>query len=137
MDQPASDPTRSEYAISVTGELVAMGTQTLRRYHLRGLLEPARTERGTRRYSQADLTRLWRIGELLAAGLNLAGVGAVLELEAENAQLRAEKEDHPWLRTTPQPTQEIPETDLLKQHTPPAADQLSADFDSAPYRRAC
>jgi MerR family transcriptional regulator, heat shock protein HspR len=81
---------RGVYAISVAAELVGMGTQTLRLYEARGLVQPARTEGGTRRYSRYDLRRLHRIGELLAAGLNLAGVGMVLRLEDENRDLRAE-----------------------------------------------
>jgi len=77
--------------------------QNLRSYESRGLLEPDRTQGGTRRYSAADLARLRRIGELLAAGLNLAGIGMVLDLEAQNSELenqnselRAEKEATPW-----------------------------------------
>jgi MerR family transcriptional regulator, heat shock protein HspR len=81
---------RGVYAISVAAELVGVGTQTLRLYEARGLVQPARTEGGTRRYSMQDLSRLHRIGELLAAGLNLAGVGMVLQLEEENRDLRAE-----------------------------------------------
>jgi DNA-binding transcriptional MerR regulator len=88
------------YGISVAAELVGMGIQTLRLYEARGLLEPARTEGGTRRYSARDLDRLRRIGDLLAAGLNLAGVAMVLDLETENAQLRAEKRQQ-WLKTAP------------------------------------
>jgi DNA-binding transcriptional MerR regulator len=84
------DPTQGVYAISVAAELVGMGQQTLRLYERRGLLEPNRTAGGTRRYSEADLARLQRIGELLAAGLNLAGIALVLDLEAENAQLRTD-----------------------------------------------
>jgi DNA-binding transcriptional MerR regulator len=76
------------YSISVAAELVGSGVQNLRLYETRGLLKPARTEGGTRRYSADDLTRLRRIGELLEAGLNLAGIQMVLELEAENAALR-------------------------------------------------
>jgi DNA-binding transcriptional MerR regulator len=78
------------YAISVAAELVGMGQQTLRLYERRGLLEPDRTAGGTRRYSEADLARLQRIGQLLAAGLNLAGIALVLDLEAENARLRTD-----------------------------------------------
>ncbi|MDQ1731554.1 MAG: MerR family transcriptional regulator, heat shock protein HspR, partial [Pseudonocardiales bacterium] len=59
-------------------------------YEARGLVEPSRTEGGTRRYSAADLDRIRRIGELLGAGLNLAGVARVLDLETDNAQLRAD-----------------------------------------------
>jgi MerR family transcriptional regulator, heat shock protein HspR len=73
-------------------ELVGMGVQNLRAYEARGLLEPDRSAGGTRRYSADDLDRLRRIGDLLEAGLNLAGVAMVLALQDENAQLRTEKE---------------------------------------------
>jgi MerR family transcriptional regulator/heat shock protein HspR len=85
------DLDRGVYGISVAADLVDMGVQTLRLYEARGLLEPDRTEGGTRRYSANDLDRLRRIGELVDAGLNLAGVAMVLDLEAENADLRAKK----------------------------------------------
>ena len=93
MTEPRDDPTRGVYGISVAAELVGMGTQNLRLYERRGLLEPDRTDGGTRRYSTDDVDRLRRIGELLAAGLNLAGIAAVLELEEANAQLRTELDD--------------------------------------------
>ncbi|MDQ6658627.1 MAG: MerR family transcriptional regulator [Actinomycetota bacterium] len=89
MPRPADE--RGVYGISVAAELVGMGVQTLRLYEARGLLVPQRTEGGTRRYSSNDLDRLRRVGDLLADGLNLAGIGMVLHLEGENAQLRAEK----------------------------------------------
>src|SRR6476620_3103058 len=92
----APDGDRGVYGISVAADLVGMGVQNLRLYESRGLLEPERTDGGTRRYSANDLDRLRRIGELLGAGLNLAGVGMVLDLEQENARLRAEQEDPPW-----------------------------------------
>jgi DNA-binding transcriptional MerR regulator len=95
------DADRGVYGISVAAELVGMGVQTLRLYESRGLLEPERTDGGTRRYSENDLSRLRRIGQLLDAGLNLAGIGMVLDLETENAQLRAEREQTGWLRTAP------------------------------------
>jgi MerR family transcriptional regulator/heat shock protein HspR len=84
--QPDSD--RGVYGISVAAELVGTGVQNLRLYETRGLLEPARTDGGTRRYSADDLVRLRRISDLLAAGLNLAGIAMVLELEDENHELR-------------------------------------------------
>jgi len=77
------DSDRGVYGISVAAELVGMGVQTLRLYEARGLLEPERTDGGTRRYSADDLDRLRRIGHLLEAGLNLAGIGLVLDLEAQ------------------------------------------------------
>src|SRR5689334_3285459 len=94
VDQP--DAARGVYGISVAAELVGTGVQNLRAYEARGLLEPERTEGGTRRYSANDLDRLRRIGDLLEAGLNLAGIGMVLGLEEENARLRlARKGRHP------------------------------------------
>jgi MerR family transcriptional regulator/heat shock protein HspR len=62
----------------------------LRIYERKGLLDPARTAGGNRRYSEVDLERLRRIAELTDEGLNLAGVRRVLELEAEIARLEAE-----------------------------------------------
>lgn len=88
-DGPAgAEEDRALYAISVAAELVGMGVQRLRLYESRGLVEPARTDGGTRRYSERDLARLRRIGDLLDAGLNLAGVAVVLDLEQDNARLR-------------------------------------------------
>jgi len=78
------------FAISVAADMVAMEIQNLRVYERRGLVDPDRTAGGTRRYSQDDIERLLRIRGLLAAGLNLAGVARVLELEDEVARLRAE-----------------------------------------------
>ena len=66
-----------------------MEIQNLRVYERRGLLEPARSEGGTRLYSRADIETLHRIRDLLGEGLNLAGIARVLELEAEVARLRA------------------------------------------------
>ena len=77
------------YAISVVAQLVGTGQQNIRLYERRGLLAPGRTAGGTRQYSDADLVVLRRIGQLLAEGLNLAGVAKVMELEAANARLRA------------------------------------------------
>lgn len=84
------DPGRGVYAISVAAELVGMGSQTLRLYEQRGLLEPARSAGGTRLYSSEDLDRLRRIADLVATGLNLAGVAMVLDLQDTNTRLQAD-----------------------------------------------
>jgi len=81
---------RGLFGMSVAAELTGVHPQTLRGYEAKGLLEPQRTEGGTRRYSRQDLARVEKITVLLAAGLNLSGVLRVLELEAETADLRAE-----------------------------------------------
>lgn len=92
MTVPSPDRDRGVYGISVAADIVGMGVQTLRLYEARGLLEPDRTSGGTRRYSANDLDRLRRIGDLVEAGLNLAGISMVLGLEAENGRLRRENE---------------------------------------------
>ena len=83
---------RAVYVISVAAELAGVHPQTLRIYERKGLLDPARTVGGSRRYSDVDIAQLQRIQELTTAGLNLEGVKRVMELEAEVAALRAELE---------------------------------------------
>jgi MerR family transcriptional regulator/heat shock protein HspR len=89
-DESSSRSQRGVYGISVTSELAGVSPQTLRLYESRGLLTPARTEGGTRRYSNDDLDRLARITELLASGVNLAGVAQILGLEARNSTLQSD-----------------------------------------------
>jgi MerR family transcriptional regulator/heat shock protein HspR len=93
---------RGVFGISVVADLVGTGVQNLRAYERRGLVEPSRTAGGTRLYSEADVTRLRRIAELLGHGLNLAGVAMVLDLEEDNARLRAELADKPTRRRRPE-----------------------------------
>ncbi len=78
------------YVISVAAELAGVHPQTLRIYERKGLVEPGRTQGGSRRYSEADIAQLQRIQDLTNEGLNLAGVKRVLELEAELERLRRE-----------------------------------------------
>jgi MerR family transcriptional regulator/heat shock protein HspR len=77
------------FAISVAAQMASMEIQNLRVYERHGLVSPGRTAGGTRLYSAADVTRLLRIGELLADGLNLAGIARVLDLEESLVRLRA------------------------------------------------
>src|SRR5690554_3280502 len=84
---------RAVYVISVAAELAGLHPQTLRIYERKGLVDPARTGGGSRRYSDEDIALLRRIQELTAEGLNLAGVQKVLQLEAELEKARAELDD--------------------------------------------
>jgi MerR family transcriptional regulator/heat shock protein HspR len=78
---------RGVFMISVAAELAAMHPQTLRMYEARGLIEPKRSPKGTRLYSQADVERLRRIQAMTTElGMNLAGVERVLELEGKLAR---------------------------------------------------
>ena len=81
---------RGVYVISVAAELAGVHPQTLRIYERKGLLEPARTMGGSRRYSDADIAQMQRIQDLTNAGINLEGVRRVLALEAELVRAQAE-----------------------------------------------
>jgi MerR family transcriptional regulator, heat shock protein HspR len=92
-----SDPlprsTRGVYGISVASELSGIDPQTLRLYERRGLLTPGRTDGGTRRYSEDDMDRLQRISDLVAQGINIAGIAQILHLEHRNTELEADNSD--------------------------------------------
>jgi MerR family transcriptional regulator/heat shock protein HspR len=92
IDPATRAATRAVYVISVAAELAGMHPQTLRIYERKGLLDPSRTNGGSRRYSDSDIEQLRRIQDLTNAGLNLEGVRRVLALEAEVARLRVEIE---------------------------------------------
>ncbi|BBX47821.1 hypothetical protein GCM10009641_11340 [Mycobacterium cookii] len=79
------------YGISVAAELSGVAVQSLRLYERHGLLSPTRSDGGTRLYSADDLARLRRISELLSAGVNLAGIARILDLQDDNAALLADK----------------------------------------------
>ena len=85
-----AEPDRAMFTISVAAELAGLHPQTLRLYEREGLLDPARSPGGTRRYSPEDIDRLHEITALTGSGLNLAGVRRVLELQLETRRLQAE-----------------------------------------------
>jgi DNA-binding transcriptional MerR regulator len=85
------------YGISVAAELSGIPVQSLRLYERYGLLTPARSDGGTRRYSADDMVRLQRIRALVDAGINLAGIARILNLEDDNTALSSANTD---LRST-------------------------------------
>ena len=88
MSEP--DPAAGVYTISVAAELAGLTVRSLRLYEEHGLLQPTRTTGGTRRYSRDDLRRLRRIAELFADGVNLTGIGKILDLEQDTHELRTD-----------------------------------------------
>jgi MerR family transcriptional regulator/heat shock protein HspR len=90
-------PDHGVYGISVAAELSGIPVQSLRLYERFGLLTPGRSDGGTRRYSADDLARLRRISTLVEAGVNLAGIARILDLEDDNVALSATNTD---LRST-------------------------------------
>jgi DNA-binding transcriptional MerR regulator len=89
---PWAEPGRGLFSIAVAAELTGLHPQTLRLYEQGGLLCPARSSGGTRRYSTDDIDRLHQIMALTSDGLNLAGVRRVLELQEQTRALQAEVE---------------------------------------------
>ncbi|MFJ9554265.1 MerR family transcriptional regulator [Nocardiopsis sp. NPDC101807] len=88
MAEPRPGTARGLYTISVAAGMAGVAPPSLRSYEERGLVAPARTGGGTRMYSDDDIARLRRVVELTAQGVNLAGIGRILELEEENTRLR-------------------------------------------------
>lgn len=82
---PAARPV---YSMAIAAELLGLAPATLRLYEQKGLLTPARTAGGTRRYSADDVERMRRIADLQADGLHLSGIGRVIDLEDQNEALR-------------------------------------------------
>ncbi|OBF59646.1 MerR family transcriptional regulator [Mycobacterium sp. 852002-53434_SCH5985345] len=111
-DSGVPAPDHGVYGISVAAELSGVPVQSLRLYERYGLLAPARSNGGTRRYSADDLARLKRISELVGAGINLAGVARILDLEDHNATLSAANTD---LRSTNQTLRKAAKTAKVTQ----------------------
>jgi MerR family transcriptional regulator/heat shock protein HspR len=120
-------PNRAVYVISVAAELSGMHPQTLRIYERKGLLDPARTAGGNRRYSESDLDRLRRIAELTEEGLNLAGVKRVLALEAELARVSDELQ-----RTRAEAATQVAETERRHRRELVPLNQAVAVFGRLP-----
>ncbi|WP_062998210.1 MerR family transcriptional regulator [Nocardia mikamii] len=80
---------RAVYPISVAAELTGIEIHTLRLYEQHGLITPARSAGGTRRYSGDDLARLQRITALTRQGIHLSAIARILDLEDDNSALRA------------------------------------------------
>ena len=92
-EDPLARSARGVYGISVAAELSGFDPQTLRLYERRGLLAPARTDGGTRRYSDDDLDRLGRISDLVAQGINIARIAQILHLEHRNSALESDNSE--------------------------------------------
>lgn len=92
-EDPPARSARGVYGISVASELTGIDPQTLRLYERRGLLTPARSVGGTRRYSDDDLDLLARISDLVAQGINIAGIAQILHLQRRNTELESDNSD--------------------------------------------
>lgn len=81
------------YTISIAAELSGMHAQTLRQYDRLGIVVPARTRGGGRRYSPRDVQQLREVQRLSTdEGVNLAGIQMIFELRRSLEKLRDENE---------------------------------------------
>ena len=110
--------THAVYVISVAAELAGMHPQTLRIYERRGLVQPARSQGGNRRYSDVDIDTLRRIQELAGEGMNLEGIRRVMALEAELAAARQENAElrHLASDAVAEANRRAPRRDLVPLH---------------------
>jgi len=90
---PHRDSRTPLYGIAVAAQLVDLPEATLRLFESKGLLTPARSDGGTRRYSDDDIDRLRRAAQLRDDGINIAGIARVLDLQDENADLQGRNAD--------------------------------------------
>ena len=90
---PHRDSRTPLYGIAVAAQLVELPEATLRLFESRGVLTPARSDGGTRRYSDDDIDRLRRAAQLRDDGINIAGIARVLDLQDENADLQDRNAD--------------------------------------------
>lgn len=90
LSNPRYRPELGLYSISVVTELTGIGAYTLRGDERAGFVAPARTEGGTRRHSDNDVARLRRVLTLVGEGVNLMGVGRILQSGAGLATLRSQ-----------------------------------------------
>ena len=108
---------QSVYVISVAAELSGMHPQTLRIYERKGLVHPARTAGGSRRYTDEDVALLLRISQLTSEGMNLVGVKRVLELERKVAELESlvaeQRRHHEQLSKTLRHERSAPKGELV------------------------
>jgi MerR family transcriptional regulator/heat shock protein HspR len=134
---------RGVFMISVAAELAEMHPQTLRMYEQRGLIEPKRSPKGTRLYSQEDVERLRRIQEMTTElGLNLAGVERVLaleeQLEAATRRMQALEQRSAEMRAEMEAEMEQVRRSLRAEIVPymdPAGTDIVRARDAAPTRR--
>ncbi len=79
---PERMPTIADYTVGALAEASGLTVRTLHHWDEIGLLRPAeRSAAGHRRYSAADVRRLYRIVALRGLGLSLADVRAALDHE--------------------------------------------------------
>jgi MerR family transcriptional regulator, heat shock protein HspR len=90
MASPFDDASYPLYTMSTAASLLGVQPGFLRGLGDSGLLQPARSDGGHRRYSRQDLAMAERAREVVDTGMNLAAACRIVQLEFELAQVRHE-----------------------------------------------
>ena len=93
MTEDELDENAPIFAIAVAAELSGMHPQTLRQYDRLGLVVPARTQGGSRRYSVRHVEQLREVARLSAEGIGLPAIIRILELEGRVQELHLRVRD--------------------------------------------
>jgi MerR family transcriptional regulator, heat shock protein HspR len=100
------------FTVSQAAAMLEMQPAFIRRLDTEGIVCPARTDGGQRRYSRVELGHIAALAALMSEGLTLAGAQRIIELENEVAELRRQLAAHSSARTA-QPTAGAPATTTI------------------------
>lgn len=92
-EQHEIDENAPIFAITAAAELSGMHPQTLRQYDRLGLVVPARTQGGSRRYSLRHVEQLREVARMSADGIGLPAIIRILELEDRVRELHTRVRD--------------------------------------------
>jgi MerR family transcriptional regulator, heat shock protein HspR len=81
------------YTVGQVSDMLEVQPAFLRRLDAEGLVQPARSDGGQRRYSRNEIAMLQYVSTLVAEGITLAGIRRVLVLEAELADVKRQLEE--------------------------------------------
>jgi MerR family transcriptional regulator, heat shock protein HspR len=91
------------FTVSQAAAMLDMQPAFIRRLDNEGVVCPARSIGGQRRYSRAELGHIAALAALMGEGMTLNGAQRIIELENEIAELRRQLASHtsPRARTRP------------------------------------
>ena len=76
------------YTVGQVSEMLDVQPAFLRRLDVERVVRPARSEGGQRRYSRNEIALVQYVSQMAGAGMTLAGIRRILQLEAEVARLK-------------------------------------------------
>lgn len=89
LEDSLDDRDRPLYTIGQAADLLGVEPGVLRRLEQTAAVAPSRSSGRHRRYSRSQLEHARRLLDLVGEGMSAGGAGRVIELEDENASLRA------------------------------------------------